>query len=215
MDGNRRWAKERGLLSHQGHLAGYEIIQDVLKWCAGAGIQFVTLYAFSTENWNRAKNEVEALMALFDRALTKDIHRFHEQGFRVRIIGTRDRFSPRILQAINEAEKLTADNSGMTVNLAISYGGRRELVEAVKEIIKNQPAQITEQIISDNLYTAGQPDSDLIIRTSGEQRLSGFMLWQSAYAELKFIQCYWPDFSETEFNQVLADYESRQKRFGK
>ncbi len=215
MDGNRRWAKERGLLPHQGHLAGYEIIQDVLKWCSGAGIRFVTLYAFSTENWNRAQTEVSALMALFERALIKDIHLFHEQGFRVRVIGTRDRFSPRILQAIEEAEKLTAYNPGMTVNLAISYGGRSELVDAVKQIVKNQPAEITEQTISDHLYTAGQPDPDLIIRTSGEERLSGFMLWQSAYAELKFIKCYWPDFSESEFNQVLADYESRQKRFGK
>lgn len=215
MDGNRRWAKERGMLPFEGHLAGYDKIQDVLTWCQDAGIEIVTLFAFSTENWNRAPIEVDALMKLFWKALNEDLNRFQEKNLRLRVIGTRERFSPKLQDAIAEAEQKTSSNTGMIVNLALSYGGRQELVDAVKAIVKDPPAEITEQTISDHVYTAGLPDPELIIRTSGENRLSGFLLWQSAYAEFSFIKSNWPAFSKEDFETAIADYEARGRRFGR
>lgn len=215
MDGNRRWAKARGLPPFEGHRAGYKKIEDVLRWCKEAGIEILTLFAFSTENWQRAKKEVDFLMKLFHHALSKDIKKLHENNVRVKVIGRREGLPKKLQEAIEKAEKLTENNSGGILNLAINYGGRPELVDAFKKMIANPPKEITEEIISQNLYTAGLPDPDLIIRTSGEQRLSGFLTWQSTYSELLFINHHWPEFSKEDFDAAFNEFANRQRRFGK
>lgn len=215
MDGNRRWARARGLPSFEGHRAGYNKIDEVLRWCRDASVTTLTLFAFSTENWQRAKDEVDFIMGLFYRAMTEDIKKMHENNIRVRVIGRKEGLSEKLQEAVLKAEKLTQNNTACNLNLAINYGGRPELVDTVKKILTNPPAEITEETISQNLYTAGQLDPDLIIRTSGEQRLSGFLTWQSAYSELLFVEHNWPDFSKDDFDTALADFTARQRRFGK
>jgi len=215
MDGNRRWAKARKLLPFEGHLTGYKKIEDVLYWCRDAGIKILTLYAFSTENWQRSKKEVDFLMKLFYLALTKDIKKLHKNNICVRVIGRKNGLSEKIQKAVKRAEELTKNNTAITLNLAINYGGRPELVDAFNKILKNPPKEITEDLISQNVYTAGLPDPDLIIRTSGERRLSGFLTWQSAYSEFCFIKHHWPELSKEDFNDILKDFASRQRRFGK
>ncbi len=215
MDGNRRWARSQGLSPSQGHRAGYGKVKEVLKWCDENGIKIVTLYAFSTENWNRPKNEVDFLMALFNRLLTKDIKEIHKNGVRLRIIGRKESLPKKIQEAAKKAEKLTAENTEGVLNLAINYGGRQEIVDAFNKIMKNPPEKITEETISGNTYTADLPDPDLIIRTSGEMRLSGFLTWQSVYSELYFVKHHWPEFSKNDFAAILAGFSARQRRFGK
>ncbi|MDP3004269.1 MAG: polyprenyl diphosphate synthase [Candidatus Azambacteria bacterium] len=215
MDGNRRWAKARKLLSFEGHRAGYKKIEDVLHWCRDAGIKILTLYAFSTENWQRPKKEVDSLMKLFHLALTKDAEKLHKNNVCVRIIGHKIGLSEKIQKAIKKSEELTKNNAAIILNLAINYGGRLELVDALNKILKNPPKEITEDLISQNIYTAGLPDPDLIIRTSDEKRLSGFLMWQSAYSEFCFIKHHWPEFSKEDFNDILNDFANRQRRFGK
>lgn len=215
MDGNRRWARSRGLSSSEGHRAGCEKAEEALKWCREAEIKILTLYAFSTENWQRAKSEVNFLMNIFYRVLTRDIKELHKNNIRVRIIGRKEDFSKKLQKAIKESEKLTENNTGIILNLAINYGGRQEIVDAFNKIIENPPKKITENIISQNIYTAGLPDPNLIIRTSGEMRLSGFLMWQSVYSELHFVKHHWPDFSKKDFNDALANFTARQRRFGK
>ncbi|MBI4920036.1 di-trans,poly-cis-decaprenylcistransferase [Candidatus Azambacteria bacterium] len=215
MDGNRRWARSRGLSPSEGHRAGCEKAKEVLKWCREAEIKILTLYAFSTENWRRAKSEVNFLMNIFYRILTKDIKELHKNNVRVRIVGRKEDFSEKLQKAIEESEKLTENNTGIILNLAINYGGRQEIVDAFNKIMENPPKKITENIISQNIYTAGLPDPNLIIRTSGEMRLSGFLMWQSVYSELRFVKRHWPDFSKKDFNDALADFANRQRRFGK
>jgi len=214
MDGNRRWATTRRLPSFEGHRAGYKKIEDVLRWCRDAGIKILTLYAFSTENWQRSKKEVDFLMKLFYLALTKDIKKLHKNKVCVRVIGREEGLSKKLQQAIKKAEALTKNNTAAILNLAINYGGRLELVDAFNKILKNPPKEITEDLISQNIYTADLPDPDLIIRTSGEKRLSGFLTWQNAYSELYFIKRHWPEFSKEDFNDILNDFASRQRRFG-
>lgn len=215
MDGNRRWAKAQGLPTFEGHRAGYNKIDEVLRWCRDAGVKTLTLFAFSTENWQRAKDEVDFIMGLFYQAFTDDIKKLHKNNIRVRLIGRKDGLTEKLQEAVRKAEELTQNNDGCNLNLAINYGGRPELVDACKKILKNPPAEITEETISQNLYTAGQPDPDLIIRTSGEQRLSGFLTWQSAYSELLFVSHHWPDFSKQDFDDALTNFANRQRRFGK
>ncbi len=227
MDGNRRWAAARRLPSFEGHRAGYKKIEDVLRWCRDAGIKILTLYAFSTENWQRSKKEVDFLMKLFYLAFTKDIKKVHKNNICVRVIGRKNGLSEKIQKAIKKSEELTKNNTAVVLNLAINYGGRPELVDAFNKILKNLPAtlrvarragppkEITEDLISKNVYTAGLPDPDLIIRTSGERRLSGFLTWQSAYSELYFIKHHWPEFSKGDFNDILNNFANRQRRFGK
>ena len=215
MDGNRRWAAARRLPSFKGHRAGYRKIEDVLRWCRDAGIKILTLYAFSTENWHRSKKEVDFLMKLFCLALTKDIKKLHKNNICVRVIGRKEGLSKKLQQAIKKSEELTKNNAAVVLNLAINYGGRLELIDAFNKILKDPPKEITENLISQNAYTAGLPDPDLIIRTSGEQRLSGFLIWQSAYSEFYFIKHHWPEFSKKDFNDILNDFANRQRRFGK
>jgi len=215
MDGNRRWAKSQGLPSFEGHRAGYKKVGELLEWCREAKIETLTLFAFSTENWQRAKDEVDFLLGIFYQVFSHDIKKLHKNNVRVRLIGRKETLPDNLSKAVKAAEELTQDNVGHNLNLAINYGGRAELVDAFKKIIKNPPEEITEKIITNNLYTAGQSDPDLIIRTSGEQRLSGFLTWQSAYSELLFIQHHWPEFSKQDFDDSLANFAQRQRRFGK
>ena len=192
MDGNRRWARERGLPTLEGHLAGYELVKKIGPWCASRGIKCVTLFAFSTENWKRAQDEVGYLMELLMTAVTRDLELFMKDGFRLKVIGRRADLSSQLQKAIAEAEEKTKNNSSGTMQLAVSYGGRDEIVRAVQKTVdfflrhpdesRDSALEITEDSISKHLDTNGMPDPDLIIRTSGEQRLSGFLLWQSAYS---------------------------------
>jgi undecaprenyl diphosphate synthase len=213
MDGNRRWAKERGLPSFEGHRAGYAKVREVLGWCSERGIKVLTLYAFSTENWKRSQDEVQYLMDLFQMLFSKDVRELHKNNIRVRIIGHKKGLSKKLQEAIEKAEKLTENNSGSILNLAINYGGRQELVDAFNKL-KNEKGDITPEMIGNNLYTYGLPDPDLIIRTSGEQRLSGFLLWQGAYSELLFIEKNWPDLSKDDFDNACREFGERQRRYG-
>lgn len=215
MDGNRRWAREHGLPAFEGHRAGYGKVEEVAKWCQETGIKYLTLFAFSTENWQRSKDEVALLMQLLNLAFTKDIRKLHESNVRVRVIGKRQSLPEGLQKAIENAEALTEKNFGFNLNLAISYGGRQEIVDAFNRILKEPPQAITEEVITRNIYTSGMPDPDLVIRTSGELRTSGFLLWQSAYAELYFTNKYWPEFSKEDFEAALGDFTDRQRRFGK
>ncbi|MFA5355162.1 MAG: polyprenyl diphosphate synthase [Candidatus Paceibacterota bacterium] len=218
MDGNRRWAKKNNLPTLEGHRRGYDKIKKVGKWCKEKGVKILTVWGFSTENWLRSKKEVEYLMRIFKLALSKkEIAWINKENIRLRIIGQKERFSKDIQKLMAEAERETKNNTGGILNLALSYGGRAELLEAVKKIAKDNipAANITEKLISDNLWTAGQKDPDLIIRTSGERRTSGFLLWQSVYSELYFCKKFWPDFEEKDLDEAFLDYASRERRFGK
>lgn len=216
MDGNRRWAKDQGLLSFAGHQKGYEKLKEVMRWCQKKGVDTLTVYAFSTENWNRSEDEVNFLMTLFHKALTEELDEFHQEGIRLKVIGTRQRLAPKIVQAIADAEEKTKDNQKGNLNLCINYGGRLEIIEAVKKIVDSgvKTEDITDKLIADNLWMAGQADPDLIIRTSGEQRLSGFLTWESVYSEFLFLEKHWPDFSEADFDQAIEDFNNRHRRFG-
>lgn len=217
IDGNRRWAKKRGLPAFEGHRQGLEKLKKVIKWCKEKRIKILTLYAFSTENWQRHKTEVNFLMRLLNSALTRNIKELNEQGVKLLVIGQKERLSPQLQKSIEKAQELTKNNKEMILNLAISYGGRVEIVEAIKKIIKeNVPVdKIDEEMVGDYLWTAGLPDPDLIIRTSGEQRLSNFLTWQAAYSELYFSEKYWPDFTEEDLDKALNHFANRQRRFGK
>ncbi len=217
MDGNRRWARERGLPTFEGHRRGYEKMKEVGDWCLARGIKILTLFAFSTENWKRSKEEVEYLMNLLRFGLTKELDEFDKRGIKLKIIGRREGLPEKVARAVDEAEKHTAGNTAGLLQIAINYGGRPEIVDALKKIIEQDVVKelVDEQTIEQNLYTAGVPDPDLIIRTAGEQRLSGFLLWQSAYSELYFCQKYWPDFSQGDLDEALRWYAKRERRMGK
>lgn len=216
IDGNRRWARKRGLPTLMGHEAGYQKIKEVGDWCLERGIKVVTIYTFSYENWKRSKQEVNYLMKLILRALVDEIDYFIERGIRLKLIGRENGLSKEVVAGKKLAEKKTSKNKKALLNLAVNYTGRLEIVDAVKNIVKNKiPAgKINESVLSDNMYTAGMPDPDLIIRTSGEQRLSGFLTWQAVYSELYFCKKLWPDFSKRDFNTALNEYVKRKRRFG-
>lgn len=216
MDGNRRWAKDNGLPSFEGHRQGYDKMKEVGQWCIDRGITTLSVYAFSTENWNREQAEVNYLMDLLYKAVTAEVEQFNKRGIRLRIIGTRERLSEKLVKAIADAEERTKENSKGTLNICLNYGGRLEIVDAVKKIMSQGiPAdQITEKTISENIWLAGQADPDLIIRTSGEQRLSGFLTWESVYSEFLFIDKHWPAFSEADLDAAINDYNNRHRRFG-
>lgn len=217
MDGNRRWAKNRGLPSLEGHRRGYNKMKKATQWCIDRGIGALTVYAFSTENWDRSKKEVEYLMNLFRQALTKDIEEIDKQGARFKVIGQKERLALDIQKMIEQAEAKTKNNKKLLFQVAISYGGRPEIIQAIKRIVKQKiPAEkITENLLEKNFWTAGAPDPDLIIRTSGEHRLSNFLLWQSAYSELLFIKKHWPAFAEKDLDSAIEEFNRRQRRFGK
>ena len=221
MDGNGRWAKERGKLRIFGHENGVEAVRNTVESCAKMQIQFLTLYAFSTENWNRPKIEVETLMKLLVASLRKELSTLNKNNIRLRAIGKIDSLPSKAQKELAEVISKTAKNTGMTLTLALSYGSREELKSAVKEIatkVKNNiisPENIDETVINTHLYTHFMPDVDLLIRTSGERRISNFLLWQIAYAELYFIDVFWPDFREHHLVEAILSYQNRERRFGK
>jgi undecaprenyl diphosphate synthase len=216
MDGNGRWAKSRGLPRLAGHRAGTENLRHVLRAVVEFDIQILTIYAFSTENWSRPENEVRGLMRLVERMIDRELEELDEEGVQIRHIGRRERLSDRLLAKIQHALETTQDNDRLILNVAFNYGGRAEIIDAVKQIIADgvPPASVDEALISQYLYTAGQPDPDLIIRTSGEMRVSNFLIWQGAYAEYYVSPTYWPDFDKDELYKALVAFNQRDRRFG-
>lgn len=213
MDGNGRWAKKRALPRTAGHKVGADVFKKISKECGRLGIEQVTFYAFSTENWKRPKEEVDTLMHLFYDYLIEAKNDLQASGnMRIRFIGEKEGMHPKLLELMNEAEQETASRTGTIINLAVNYGGRQEIVSAVNKLISQGKTSITEDDISANVYTL--PDCDLIIRPSGEQRLSNFLLWQSAYSEFWYSDVLWPDFTEKDLHKALADFEKRNRRFG-
>lgn len=213
-DGNRRWAKEHGLTSFQGHKAGLENFETIAKACQDRGIKILTLFVFSTENWNRSKEEVDYLMKIANTAIGEHAETLGKHNIKVQVIGQRNRLPQFLQESIAKTEELTKDNTGLVINFALSYGGRTELVEAFKNMARKgiNPDDITEETIKENLWTS---DVDLIIRTGKEQRISNFLIWQAAYSEFYFSQKYWPEFTPEVLDEILADYANRQRRFGK
>lgn len=221
MDGNGRWAKQRGKLRVFGHENGVKAVRETVETAAKIGIEHLTLYAFSTENWKRPKLEVETLMKLLVASLRKELKTLNDNNIRLRAIGRIESLPKKALRELREVIEMTGKNSGTTLTLALSYGSREELTTAVKSLctkVKNNiisPGNIDEAIINEHLYTHDLPDVDLLIRTSGEYRISNFLLWQIAYAELYFTDVFWPDFSEQHLIEALKDYQNRERRFGK
>lgn len=220
MDGNGRWAKKRHLPRSAGHNAGGKTFRTISRYCSDIGIKYLTVYAFSTENWRRPKEEIDALMKLFKDYLEEALRDFKDDSIVVRFIGDKTPFSDDLKALMLENEEGSKDRDGMVLNIAMNYGSRDELVRAVKKIssgVKNGEIDIDlidEQTISDNLYTAGQPDPDLIIRPSGEYRISNFMLWQSAYTEFVIMNKLWPDFSKEDLDEAIRIFNQRNRRFG-
>jgi len=215
MDGNGRWAQKRGLPRVEGHREGMNSVRSIITQSARLGISHLTLYAFSTENWRRPKREVNFLMNLLIEYLKKELAELHRQEVRIRMIGSRERISSRVLKNIDYATELTRRNQGLNVHLAFNYGSRQEILEAVEAYIQKRPRPVlTEQLFSELLYTANTPDPDLLIRTSGEMRLSNFLLWQLAYAEIIVTPVFWPDFRENQFQDALTEFASRERRYG-
>lgn len=221
MDGNGRWAKKRGLPRQAGHAAGARVFRTITKECEKRGVECLTVYAFSTENWKRPKEEVDAIMNLLRDYLKESLKDFKKENIRTRFIGDFAPLAQDIRDLMAEAEESTAHKTGMTLNIAINYGGRLELVQAARRLVQDvqegrlSPDEIDEAAINDRLYTAGQPDPDLILRPSGEYRLSNFLIWQSAYAEYVFMDdILWPDFSAADLDRAIAEYSRRHRRFG-
>lgn len=220
MDGNGRWAKSRGLPRSAGHRAGLDRVQDAVEACLEAGVKHLTLFAFSTENWRRPSEEVDFLMRLFEESLTTEVAKLHRYGVQIRFIGGREKLNPSLTRLIAESEALTKNNQALILNIAINYGGRAELVQAIRDISvlvskgELKPEQISEAELSKHLFTAGQPDPDLLIKPGGEFRISNFLIWQMAYTEFYFTKLYWPDFGKNELFKALQDYSSRDRRYG-
>ncbi|MEG2353257.1 MAG: isoprenyl transferase [Clostridium sp.] len=220
MDGNGRWAKSKGLPRTAGHKVGVETIREILVDCNKLGVKYLTIYAFSTENWRRPKEEVNTLMGLLIQYLRKELKEINNQGVVIKTIGEFSGLPELCRKEIREAEEKTKDNKGLTFNIALNYGGRDEIVHAVKELYKDikvgniEEKDISKAVFEKYLYTAGMPDPDIIIRTSGEQRLSNFLPWQAAYSELWFTDIYWPDFKKETLREAIYDYQNRERRFG-
>lgn len=213
MDGNGRWAKEKGLKRIKGHEKGADVVREITTHCAKIGIKYLTLYAFSTENWKRPKSEVEFLMKLLDKYLKNELKTLMDNDIRFEAIGDMSKFSPSLQKRIELTKEKTKNNHKMTQILALNYGARDEITRAVKELVKNSQ-EINEENISKNLDTKNFPDPDILIRTSGEVRISNFMLWQLAYSEMFFTQTLWPDFSANELDEIIEKYKTRERRFG-
>ncbi len=216
VDGNRRWAKERGLPTFQGHVAGYRAVHEVTRACFDAGVTYVTTYIFSTENWKRSEDEVTSLMKLVLKIAVDDLHIFQDNNIRVKIIGSRERLDKKVLKAIENVEAKTADNTRGTLAVCFNYGGQQEIADACKKIIQSgvDPDNISPQLIEQNLYAPEIPPIDIVVRSSGEQRLSNFMLWRAAYSELMFIEKFWPDMTKGDVAGILEEYSRRSRRFG-
>jgi undecaprenyl diphosphate synthase len=216
MDGNGRWATQRGLTRLEGHRAGFKAIHDIVRYLGELKIEFATFYAFSTENWNRPKEEVRGLFRLLSQSIQREVADLHKHNVRIRWLGREDGLSPRLVKDIKEAVGLTKDNPGMTLCLALNYGGQQDITDAARRIVADKiPAdKIDEALFESYLYTAGIPGVDLLIRTAGELRISNFLLWQSAYAEFYFTPVLWPDFNCEEMDKAIMAYGGRKRRFG-
>ncbi len=213
MDGNGRWAKKRGMPRTYGHKAGADTLRKILTYCGELGVKYLTVYAFSTENWKRAKEEVDALMFLFKTYLKNEKKLLMKNNVKFLVSGRTEGVSQDLLAEINRLEETTKGNTGITLNIAFNYGGRAELVDAIKEIIKHDEKEITEEIVEKYLYNQ-LPDPELLIRTSGEMRISNFLLWQIAYSEIYVTETYWPDFDRDELIKAIESYQKRERRFG-
>ncbi|MBR5525050.1 MAG: isoprenyl transferase [Clostridia bacterium] len=221
MDGNGRWAKKRGLPRQAGHVTGAQVFRKITKYCEKCGVRYLTVYAFSTENWRRPQEEVEAIMNLLRQYLKESLADFQAENIVVRFIGSRDELARDILSLIEEAEASTAHKTGMTLNIALNYGGQQEITAATRKLAQQVaagalvPDAIDEALLEQNLYTAEQPPVDLILRPSGEYRLSNFLIWQSAYAEYVFMDdILWPDFKEQDLDRAFEEFARRDRRFG-
>ena len=221
VDGNRRWAKEHGLPSSEGHRRGYEVLKKMAYACKDRGIKYLSAYIFSTENWGRSVDEVDYLMKLFLMAFRNDVKKLVADGFKIIFLGRRDRVSQEILDIINETEKMSTDNTDAVLALHFNYGGHAEIIDAAKHLAADvksgrvELANISDENFSRYLYHPELPEIDLMVRTSGEKRVSGFSLWRIAYSELMFLDKKWPDMSEDDIDNILDGYASRQRRFGK
>lgn len=221
MDGNRRWAKEKNLPSAFGHKKGVEALKSTLRACNDFGIKYLTVYAFSTENWNRKQEEVDFLMDLFAKTLKNELEEMNKENVVINFIGDLEKLNPKLQEILQNAVEVTKDNTGVRFQIAFNYGSRHELLNAVQNIAKQikcgniKPEDITEQMISDNLYTKNIPDPDLLIRTSGEKRISNYLLWQIAYSEIYVTEQYWPDFNRNSLAIAIEEYRNRNRRFGK
>ena len=220
MDGNRRWAKQKNIDIRLGHKKGAETLENIVKYCNKIGVKYLTVYAFSTENWKRSKEEVTALMLLLQNYLDNFANMADKDNIRVKMLGSRENLSTGLLKKIDKTIERTKNNTGLTFNVCLNYGGRPEIIEAVKSIaylIKDNQIDIndiTEELISNNLYTAGMPDPDLMIRTSGEIRTSNFLPWQLVYSEFYFIDKLWPDFNSKDLDKAIEEYNRRTRKFG-
>ena len=215
MDGNGRWAKKRFLPRVMGHKKGLDALEDLCRTCAEAGIPYLTVFAFSTENWRRPADEVSFLMGLFLAALQKKVAKMHKNGLRLKVIGDRSRFPAQIQAGIRDAEALTAANTGLTLTIAADYGGRWDILQAANALIKEGKSEISESDLAAKLMLAEAPEPDLFIRTGGETRISNFMLWQMAYAEFYFTDTLWPDFDSREMHRALESFQQRERRYGR
>ena len=220
MDGNRRWAKEKGLDTKLGHKAGAETLEKIASYANEIGLRYLTVYAFSTENWKRTKEEVGALMVLLEYYLDKFLKRESLRNIKIRVLGDIENLDKSLKDSINRIVEKSKNNTGLTLNIAFNYGGRAEILKAVKDICKKVKdneigiEEINEDIFSQNLYTAFEPEPDLLIRPGGEQRISNFLLWQSAYTEFLFLEKYWPDFTEQDLLEAIKVFERRNRKFG-
>lgn len=216
LDGNRRWARQHSLPEYDGHLAGYNSLREVIEGSVEQGIKYVSVYAFSTENWQREKTEVSHLMKLVMHAVTSDLKKFVNNGIRLRILGHREGLNEKLISAIERAEEATRQLTRATVLVCFNYGGHREIADAARKCLEDglSASEITEEAIARRLYAPDVPPIDIIVRTSGEQRLSNFMLWRASYSELLFIKKYWPDMTKQDVTDIIKEYNRRQRRFG-
>ena len=217
MDGNRRWAKGQGKIVLEGHRAGGETLKNTVRWAKDAGVGHIIFFTFSTENWNRPAEEVSYLLGLIGEFLEKEFDSFHKEGGILHFVGDLSLFSPTLQKVFKETEEKTKENTGIHVYFALNYGGRQEILSAVKKIVAEnlKPENVSEEYFAKHMQTGGMPDPDIIIRTSGELRLSGFLPWQGVYSELFFTKTLWPNFSKEEFQSILAEFAERDRRHGK
>jgi len=215
MDGNGRWAKRQHLPRIAGHRRGVEAVRASVRACAERGIGFLTLFAFSSENWRRPAEEVALLMQLFQIALTSEVEKLHRNGVRLKVVGDTQRFDASIRRAIEQGERLTADNRGLTLTIAANYGGRWDILQAINKALQGSPGFLDEKALAPHLAMSYAPEPDLFIRTGGEQRISNFLLWQLAYTELYFTETLWPDFDAAALDMAIASYRARERRFGR
>jgi len=216
IDGNRRWAKKHGIPTYEGHLAGYNALKEIAFATLEQGVQYMSIYIFSTENWKRSQEEIKGLMSLILRLFTTDAKIFDENNIKLRILGMREGLDDKIIKAMDKLEERTKNNTAGTLAICLNYGGQHEIVDAVKKIVQSgaTPDDITADLIAENLYGAEVPPMDVMVRTSGEKRLSNFMLWRAAYSEFIFLKKMWPDMTKDDVTDIIKEYSRRQRRFG-